>query len=263
MRFTLYTVDAFTDVPFQGNPAAVCLSDGPCDEKWMRLVAREMNLSETAFVHPVAGGYSLRWLTPTVEVDLCGHATLAAAFVLWQTGTLGVAQKASFHTRSGWVECVREGDWIALDFPSLPAAACEAPAGLVEALGCEALATGFNGMDYLVEVGDAEILRNLKPDLGALARMPARGVMVTSVSDSAHWDFLSRFFAPAVGVDEDPVTGSAHCALGPYWGEKLGKIELRAYQASRRGGELSVVLAGERVVLRGRAVLMSRVELQH
>lgn len=263
MSFALYTVDAFTAVPFQGNPAAVCLSDGPLEEHWMRLLAREMNLSETAFVHPVEGGYSLRWLTPTSEVELCGHATLAAAFVLWHTGALAVEQKARFQTLGGSLGCVWEGDWIAMDFPARPVRACEPPEGLAEALGCEVLASGFNGMDYLVEVRDAATLRRLVPDIGALAKIAARGVIVTSPSDTLQWDFLSRFFAPAAGVDEDPVTGSAHCALGPYWGAKLGKTELRAHQASRRGGELRVVLAGERVVLRGQSVLMSRVELQH
>jgi PhzF family phenazine biosynthesis protein len=229
----------------------------------MGLLAREMNLSETAFMHPVEGGYSLRWLTPKVEVQLCGHATLAAAHVLWHTGVIESSHKARFQTLSGWLECVREGEWIAMDFPARTAVACDTPTRLAEALGCEVEATCCNGMDYLVEVRDAGVVRGLTPNFAALSLLPVRGVIVTSRSDASEWDFVSRFFAPAAGVDEDPVTGSAHCALGPYWGEKLGKTRLVGYQASLRGGVVDVALAGERVVLRGRAVLMSRVELAH
>ncbi len=262
MEPALYTVDAFTGRPFSGNPAAVCLLPGPREDSWMRLLAREMNLSETAFVHPVDGGFSLRWWTPRVEVQLCGHATLAAACVLWEAGLLAPSEAARFQTLSGWLTCRQEGDWIAMDFPARPALPCETPAGLAEALGCEVVAAGCNGMDYLVEVRDAPTLRGLAPDFEALSKLPVRGVIVTSLSDSAEWDFVSRFFAPAVGVNEDPVTGSAHCALGPYWASRLGKAEFTAHQASERGGVVNLRLEGERVWLRGQAVLMSEVRLR-
>ncbi len=260
---TLHIVDAFTSEPFAGNPAAVCLLPGPSDELWMKRVAREMNLSETAFLYPMEGGFSLRWLTPAVEVKLCGHATLASAFALWETGVLDPGEIARFHTLSGWLTCEREGDWIAMDFPAKICLPCEPPAGLEEALGTELLFCGSNGMDYLVEVASAEVLRRLVPNLSLLSNLPVRGVIVTSGSDVEEIDFLSRFFAPAAGVNEDPVTGSAHCALGPYWQGKTGRNEYTAFQASERGGTVRLEVKGERVVLRGQAVLMSRVELLH
>jgi PhzF family phenazine biosynthesis protein len=229
----------------------------------MKRVAREMNLSETAFLHPVDGGFSLRWLTPAVEVKLCGHATLASAFVLWETGVLAHQDSARFHTLSGWLTCHREGDWIAMDFPTKECAPCDPPEGLAQAIGADLLFCGNNGMDYLVEVGDAAILRGLRPDLSHLTRLPVRGVIVTSPSDRGEFDFLSRFFAPAAGVNEDPVTGSAHCALGPYWAAKTGRTEFIAYQASERGGTVRLQVNRDRVMLRGQAVLMSRVELLH
>ena len=261
MNRTIHIVDAFTDRPFAGNPAAVCVLESPEDEAWMKLVAREMNLSETAFLHPVDGGWSLRWFTPAVEVKLCGHATLASAFTLWETGALPPGASARFHTLSGRLTCRRDGDWIEMDFPARIAGACAAPDGLETALGCKALWTGRNVMDYLVEVADESTLRSLKPDFGALARLPVRGVIATCRSASEEFDFVSRFFAPAAGVNEDPVTGSAHCALGPYWREKLGKSHFTAFQASERGGIVKVQVTGDRVLLRGRAVMMSRVEL--
>jgi PhzF family phenazine biosynthesis protein len=259
----IHIIDAFTDKPFAGNPAAVCVLDKPADETWMRLVAREMNLSETAFMHPVEGGYSLRWFTPAVEVKLCGHATLASAFTLWETGVLPPGGTARFHTLSGWLTCGREGDWIAMDFPAAIAEPCAPPGGLREALGCELSYSGCNGMDYLVEVADENALRGLKPDFTALSKLPGRGVIVTCGSESAGFDFLSRFFAPSAGVNEDPVTGSAHCALGPYWQVKLGKSDFSAYQASERGGVVKLSVRGDRVLLRGQAVLMSTVRLMH
>jgi PhzF family phenazine biosynthesis protein len=257
----LHIVDAFTDRPFEGNPAAVCVLDGAAEESWMKLVAREMNLAETAFLHPIEGGYSLRWFTPAVEVKLCGHATLASAFTLWETGVLGREEKARFQTLSGWLTCERVGDWIEMDFPAKGPAARAAPAGLSEALGAKLLWVGENGMDYLVEVGDEAILRGLRPNFTALGMLPVRGVIVTCRSERAGFDFVSRFFAPAVGVNEDPVTGSAHCALGPFWESRLGKKDFTAYQASERGGTVGVSVREERVVLRGQAVMMSRVEL--
>jgi PhzF family phenazine biosynthesis protein len=263
MPTILYTVDAFTDRPFAGNPAAVCITDSPREDAWMKLVAREVNLSETAFLHPIKDGWSLRWFTPAVEVKLCGHATLASAFVLWQTGVLPPGAEAKFHTLSGWLTCSQEEDWIAMDFPAAPAAPCEPPPGLADALGCNLLATASNGMDFLVEVAEEAGLRALKPNIPALMKLPARGIMVTSRCGTGHFDFVSRFFAPAAGVNEDPVTGSAHCALGPYWQAKLGKSDFIAFQASERGGIVKISVRGDRVILRGQALMMSRLELLH
>ncbi|MEI6716068.1 MAG: PhzF family phenazine biosynthesis protein [Verrucomicrobiota bacterium] len=261
MSQILHIVDAFTDTPFGGNPAAVCLREYPADESWMKLVAREMNLSETAFLHPLDGGFSLRWFTPSVEVKLCGHATLASAFVLWETGVLQPDAVARFETLSGWLTCRREGDWVVMDFPAKVCVPTPPPEGLAEALGCEILSCGLNGMDYLVEVANEKILRGLCPNMTALSKLPVRGIIATCRSESPQCDFVSRFFAPAAGVNEDPVTGSAHCALGPYWQAKLGKNEFTAYQASQRGGIVKLAVGGERVILRGQAVMMSRVEL--
>ena len=260
-RHTLHVVDAFTAKPFAGNPAAVCVLPSPRDETWMQLVAREVNLSETAFLHPIEGGYSLRWFTPMIEVKLCGHATLASAHTLWETGALAADQAARFHTLSGWLTCRREGDWIEMDFPATPAAPCVTPVGLSESLGAELLWTGSNGMDHLVEVADERVLRDLKPNFTALAPLTIRGVIVTCRSKSPEFDFMSRFFAPVAGVNEDPVTGSAHCTLGPYWQAKLGKGDFTAYQASARGGVVKVAVRGGRVLLGGQAVTVSRVEL--
>lgn len=258
---TLHLVDAFTSTPFAGNPAAVCILELPAEEAWMKSVAREMNLSETAYVHPIEDGWSLRWFTPAVEVRLCGHATLASAFALWQTGSLGANEPARFHTLSGWLTCRRDGDWIEMDFPAVAAEPCAPPAGLAEALGCALVSCGLNGMDYLVEVADEATVRALHPDFAALGRLPVRGVIVTARSATADFDFVSRFFAPAAGVNEDPVTGSAHCALGPHWQAQLGRSDFTACQASARGGVVRVGVRGERVLLRGQAVLMGRVEL--
>jgi PhzF family phenazine biosynthesis protein len=262
MSQTLHIVDAFTDKPFSGNPAAVCLLDSPADETWMTLVAREMNLSETAFLHPIEGGWSLRWFTPKVEVKLCGHATLASAFTLWETGVVDAVETLRFHTLSGWLTCRRVDEWIEMDFPAKVCEPCPAPVGLADALGCELVTCGLNGMDCLVEVADEKTLRALQPDFTALAKLPVRGVIATCSSEAKEFDFISRFFAPAAGVNEDPVTGSAHCALGPYWQAKLGLSDFTAYQASERGGIVKVGMRGERVLLRGQAVMMSKVKLR-
>ena len=262
MSHTLYVVDAFTAKPFSGNPAAVCVTDGPRDAGWMQHVAQELNLSETAFLYPMeSGGYHLRWFTPGAEVALCGHATLASAFTLWQTGALAREAEARFDTLSGWLSCKHQGEWIAMDFPTKAITPCDTPPGLAEALGVELGFVGINNMDYLVEVADAVALRGLQPNVTALASLPVRGVIVTAPSDTPEFDFLSRFFAPAVGVNEDPVTGSAHCALGPYWEAKLGKSELVGYQASARGGVVRLEVRGERILLCGQAVLVSQAEL--
>ena len=257
----IHVVDAFTKQPFKGNPAAVCILKEPRDDQWRRDVAREMNLSETAYLEKRAdGSFTLRWFTPAVEVDLCGHATLASAHILWETGELATSTKAVFHTRSGILSAAKQGDWIEMDFPAEPEKPAAAPADLLEGLGLKALYTGRNRFDYLVEVDGEEALRSLTPDLTRLKKVDMRGVIVTCRSASAEYDFVSRFFAPAVGVDEDPVTGSAHCCLGPYWGKKLGKRFLSACQASARGGVLRVGLKDDRVLIGGQAVTVLRAE---
>ncbi len=263
MPAVLFVVDAFTHIPFAGNPAAVCVLKMPADDTWMQKVAREMNLAETAFLWPIAGGYSLRWFTPTVEVDLCGHATLASAFTLWHTDQLQTAIEAKFKTRSGWLSCRQRDEWIDMDFPSLATTPCHIPDSLGDALGWEPRDLFKSSMDYLVEVPTEKVLRGMSVQMNLLAKLPARGVIVTCKSESADFDFLSRFFAPAAGVNEDPVTGSAHCALGPYWKTKLLKNDFKAFQVSERGGVIHLSVQGDRVILSGQAVLMSRIELFH
>ena len=254
----VFQVDAFTAERFKGNPAGVCVMAGPGDEGWMRSVAAEMNLSETAFLHRRDDGYGLRWFTPEVEVDLCGHATLASAHVLWEVGEIGRDEKVVFHTKSGALTASREGEWIELDFPATPAEMVEVPAELEDALGVKAVYVGKSRFDYLVEVGTEDEVRETAPDFGLLAQVSCRGVIVTSGADGGRFDFVSRFFAPGTGVNEDPVTGSAHCALGPFWQSRMGKSEFLAYQASRRGGEVRVRVDGERVRLGGQAVTVLR-----
>lgn len=261
MSLRITQVDAFTNQPFAGNPAAVCILPKPADPAWMLNVAREMNLAETAFLVRQNDGYDLRWFTPEVEIDLCGHATLASAHVLWEEGHLTPNTQARFHTKSGLLTADRNGSWIELDFPATPATPASPPPGLIEALGATPRFVGRSRFDYLVEVDDEATVRRLAPNLDALARVDARGVIVTSRADRGKFDFVSRFFAPQSGVPEDPVTGSAHCALTPYWSAKLGKKELVAYQASPRGGELRVRLDGDRVRLGGQAVTVLRGEL--
>jgi PhzF family phenazine biosynthesis protein len=261
MPIRITQVDAFTARPFAGNPAAVCLLSAPAPETWMRSVAAEMNLSETAFLVPAEDGYRLRWFTPAAEVDLCGHATLASAHVLWESGCLPAEAQARFHTRSGLLTAHRRGEWIELSFPSTPPAAEAAPPGLAEALGIRPLWTGRSCFDWLVEVESAAALRGTRPDFASLARIDTRGIIVTARSDDSAFDFVSRFFAPAVGIHEDPVTGSAHCALAPFWSQRLGKAEMNAFQASPRGGVLRVRLGEERVLLAGQAVTVMRGEL--
>ncbi len=261
MGLTIVQVDAFTDTPFRGNPAAVCVLPEPRDEGWMQAVAREMNLSETAFLLRQADGFGLRWFTPTVEVPLCGHATLASAHVLWEDGHLARDRQARFHTQSGLLTADRDGEWIELDFPLKPATPAPAPPGLAGALGAEPAYVGKNQLDYLVEVDSEATVRTLTPDHAALARLPVRGVMVTSRAATHGFDFVSRFFAPGSGIAEDPATGSSHCALGPYWAPKLGKTELLAYQASPRGGVIRLRLGVDRVKIGGQAVTVFRGEL--
>ena len=262
MELDIYQVDAFTGKPFSGNPAGVCVLDGPADEGWMQSVAREMNIAETAFLYIQGEHYNLRSLTPAVEVDLCGHATLASAHVLWETGVLSRAGKAVFETKSGILTAVDTGDMIELDFPREEASEAPAPENLLEAISVKPLYIGKNRFDYLIELASEEEVRGLEPDFALLKKVPARGVIVTSVSESQEYDFVSRFFGPASGIDEDPATGSAHCCLGPYWQGRLGKREFNAYQASPRGGEIYVRMDGDdRVILGGRAVTVLKCEL--
>ncbi|MCI0461462.1 MAG: PhzF family phenazine biosynthesis protein [Gemmataceae bacterium] len=262
MSLPIYHVDAFTDRPFGGNPAAVCLLSAPQDEVWMLLVAREMNLSETAFVYPEGQVFRLRWFTPAVEVELCGHATLATAHVLWETGRVRPDQVIPFTTLSGVLKAARQGEMIDLDFPLKPVEEASPPDGLAGALGAEILWVGRNLGHWLVEVGSEEVLGGVRPDMRGLARLlPVRGLIVTTRPSTAGYDFVSRYFAPAVGVPEDPVTGSAHCCLADYWGRKLGKSEMVGYQASARGGVVRVRVAGGRVFLGGQAVTVLRGEL--
>jgi PhzF family phenazine biosynthesis protein len=256
-------VDAFTAVPFAGSPAAVCIMPAARDAGWMQHVAREMNLSETAFVVPrgATGDFELRWFTPTVEVDLCGHATLASAHALWESGQIAATATARFHTRSGVLTAARRGEWIELDFPATPDEPIDPPAGLVEAIGARPLYVGRSRFDFLFELADETAVRNVRPDFGKLRAFAARGLIVTSRADDAGVDFVSRYFAPAFGIDEDPVTGSTHCCLGPFWARRLNKQSFAARQVSARGGELSVSLDGDRVRLGGQAVTVLRGEL--
>lgn len=261
MGVPIFQVDAFTNKRFSGNPAGVCLLPMPADEGWMQNVASEMNLAETAFLYEQEEGYHLRWFTPAAEVELCGHATLASAHILWQEGHLEPDEVAHFHTLSGLLSAKQAGDWIRLDFPATPAEPVTPPDELMQALGISPKYVGLNQFDYLVEVGIEETVRTMEPDLALLKKVTSRGVIVTSAARSPEFDFISRFFAPAVGIDEDPVTGSAHCCLGPYWGKHFGKRELVGYQASARGGTVKVQLEGERVHLEGQAVTVLRGEL--
>jgi PhzF family phenazine biosynthesis protein len=258
MSQEIFQVDAFTDTAFKGNPAGVCVMPQAGDEGWMQNLATEMNLSETAFLVRQDDGYNLRWFTPAVEVDLCGHATLASAHILWETGLLAVDEQARFFTRSGLLTAERQGDWIQLDCPSEPAIMVQAPENLDRALGVSVTYVAKNRFDFLVEVEAEDLVRNLTPDYVLLSSISSRGFMVTSRSDSSEIDFISRFFAPAFGINEDPVTGSAHCCLGPYWADKLNKRELTAYQASARGGIVRVRVSEERVYLLGQAVTVMR-----
>jgi PhzF family phenazine biosynthesis protein len=254
-------INAFTDAPFTGNPAAVCVLPGPADEAWMQIVAREMNLSETAFLYRHGDGYNLRWFTPTVEVDLCGHATLASAHMLWEQGHLAPQEPAQFQTKSGLLTAKRQGTWIELDFPAEREQPTTAPPALAKALDIAPRYVGKNRWDYVVEVDSEETVRALKPDLALLATIPMRGVMVTSRAASGDYDFVSRFFGPGAGIPEDPVTGSAHCCLGPFWQTRLKKDEMLARQVSARGGVVRVHVKESRVLLGGQAVTVWRGEL--
>ena len=260
MIIQLFQVDAFTKKPFQGNPAAVCLLEHTMPDEWMLQLAQEMNLSETAFLLPLEDGYSLRWFTPTLEVRLCGHATLASAHVLFENGIVPDGQTLHFSTLSGELKARHTTEGIELDFPSAPPQpAATVPLRLLEALGIREASVFISGNKHLIEIGSEAAVRALHPDFIALSHLPGRGIAVTARADAgSDYDFVSRYFAPWVGIDEDPVTGSAHCFLGPYWAENLGKSELLAYQASERGGSLGVRVTPERVYLTGQAVTVFR-----
>jgi PhzF family phenazine biosynthesis protein len=260
MPLAIVQVDAFTAHPFGGNPAAVCVLPAAGEAAWMARVAMEMNLSETAFLVPNGDAFDLRWFTPSVEVDLCGHATLGAAHVLWSEGHLEPGQTARFHTKSGLLTCDQRGDWIEMNFPAKFEEPAEPPPQLAEALGTELKYTGRNQFDYLVEVADEATLHGLAPKHHLLRELPVRGVIATA-RGTGQFDFVSRFFAPGSGIDEDPVTGSAHCALAPFWAARLGKTEMTGFQASKRGGVVKVRLEGDRVFLLGQAVIVLRGEL--
>lgn len=262
MGLMFHQVDAFTDRPFAGNPAAVIILPGMREDRWLQNVAMEMNLSETAFLVREKDGFHLRWFTPAVEVDLCGHATLASAHVLWEESVLKPGEQARFRTKGGLLAASRTDSWIELDFPAKLEERAPAPGELGRALGVEMKYIGKNQFDYLVEVASEEVVRAMKPDLGLLSRLPVRGVIVTSRSTAGKFDFISRFFAPASGVSEDPVTGSAHCCLGPYWRKLTGKSEFLAYQASSRGGVIRVRVGDNgRVYLAGQAVTVLKGEI--
>lgn len=262
MKQLIFQVDAFTNRPFAGNPAGVCLLEEAKDEHWMQAIAAEMNLAETAFLLPEADGYRLRWFTPTMEVDLCGHATLASAHILWEQGHLQHDQTAIFYTRSGVLTADWKEDWIELDFPADPPEETSLPPQIQQALGVDVKYVGLAQGYYLVEVESEEVLLNLQPDLAKLKQLPIhRDLIVTSRTNRDGIDFLSRMFAPMSGINEDPVTGSAHCCLGPYWGSILHKNQFTAYQASIRGGTLQVSNCGDRVKLGGQAVTVLRCEL--
>lgn len=255
----IYQVDAFTEKPFSGNPAGVCVLNERLDEELMQKIAMEINLSDTAFLVKEDEGYNLRWFTPNAEVDLCGHATLASAHILWEKGYLRKDQEAKFRTKSGLLTAKMNNSWIELNFPAVPEEEMEPPAELLEALEVEAVYIGKNKFDYLIEVKSEEIVRKIKPNFVKLVKVSARGVIVTS--KAKEYDFVSRFFAPEIGILEDPVTGSAHCCLGPYWQKKLNKDEFIAYQASERGGILKVKVLGDRVLISGKAVTVLEGEL--
>ncbi|MBC7909416.1 MAG: PhzF family phenazine biosynthesis protein [Pyrinomonadaceae bacterium] len=266
MTQKIFQVDAFTAEPYRGNPAGVCILPEEKDEQWMQAVAREMNVAETAFLVRDANdedNFHLRWFTPTVEIALCGHATLASAHVLWEEGIVRDEAKISFQTRrSGVLTAVRAGEWIEMDFPAEPATQQTSyPMELRDALKVEPRYVGQNRFDFIVEVENEKILRSIEPDMRLLCALDVRGVIVTSRAEDSKYDFVSRFFAPGAGVDEDHATGSAHCCLAPFWQERLGRAEMLGYQASPRGAEVRVRVVGERVLLGGQAVTVLRGEL--
>ena len=266
MKAKIFQVDAFTDRPFRGNPAGVCLLENARSDSWMQDIAVEMNVSETAFLLEIQEGFSLRWFTPKTEVSLCGHATLASAHVLWEEQILKPQEEAIFDTKSGKLVARKKGGWIEMDFPSGSVRAADAPKSLTKALNITpshiSRCVHSDGLLYLIEVESEDRVKNLDPDFNMLRSEDARAIIVTSIAKSGDYDFVSRFFAPAVGITEDPVTGSAHCYLAPYWADKLQKKELVGYQASRRSGVVHCRLSGDRVFLKGKAITILKGELE-
>lgn len=254
MSLPVYVVDAFAEKPFTGNPAAVVFLDGPRDDAWRAAVAREFNLSETAFVEAEGTAFRLRWFTPAVEVSLCGHATMAAAHALWESGHLPAGAPAEFLTKSGTITATRDDGHITLDLPARPVTVAKPPPGLLALLKDTPLWFGANDELQLAEMDSEETVRRAAPDFAALAAVSPKGLVLTAPARRKTYDFVSRCFFPAEGIPEDPVTGSAHCALGPYWAERLKKPVLTAFQASARGGVLLVRPKGERVDVAGRAL---------
>lgn len=253
----LYQIDAFTAEPFRGNPAAVCLLQFAAETEWMQAVAAEMNLSETAFVHPQEEGFGLRWFTPTVEVDLCGHGTLAAVQALVDHGWLKPGDPVQFDTRSGVLCSEWDESGITLDFPRVDA--CEGTrAGLADAIGVKPLGAYRSRDSWMVELDSVEAVRNLRPNLSVIASLVPHLLIVTAKAEQDDVDFVSRVFAPASGIAEDPATGSAHCLLAPFWQERMGKDSFRVLQLSERGGEIFCECRGERVILKGQAVTVFR-----
>ncbi|BAZ43050.1 Phenazine biosynthesis PhzC/PhzF protein [Chondrocystis sp. NIES-4102] len=264
MKQTIIQVDAFTNQMFRGNPAAVCVLQTPQNEQWMQAVAQEMNLSETAFLIKQEQDYNLRWFTPTTEVPLCGHATLASAHVLWTEGYASTGQTINFQTKSGLLTAKYQDNWISLDFPASRSQDIGPITKLQDALGVDIKTFAYNYLGYLVEISSPDQLQQLQPNFTLLKQLPISNVIVTSLAAAnSEYDFISRFFAPGLGVNEDPVTGAAHCCLAPYWRDRLGKDEFLAYQASSRGGVVKISYdGGDRVLLQGQAVTVMRGELQ-
>jgi PhzF family phenazine biosynthesis protein len=262
MGLPLFHVDAFTSFPFAGNAAAVCVLDEPREDAWLQHVASEMNLAATTFLSPQDDGYHLRWFSTKVELELCGHGTLASAHTLWEQGFLASDAQARFYTRAGLLTAERDGEWITLNFPAKPEEPAEILPAFRESLGVTPLYVGKSQLDYLVRVEAEEVVRGIQPDFALLAMLPARGVIVTAAANAGSgFDFVSRFFCPGVGIDEDQVTGSAHCVLSPFWSKHLGRERLTGYQASARGGFVRVRLDGDRVHLAGQAKTVLRGEL--
>lgn len=262
MKIPVSVVDAFADKPFEGNPAAVCLTESPLDPALMQRIAAEMNLSETSFLVPTGESYSLRWFTPVTEVDLCGHATLASAHALWESGALGLDRSALFDTRSGRLTCRRDGGLIAMDFPADPFRATDLGPSAAAALRATPTEVVRGRFDLLARFEKEEEILAIAPDFGVMKEIPVRGIIVTAPAQRPGFDFVSRFFAPALGVPEDPVCGSAHCTLGGYWRLRLGKDNLVGRQVSARGGTVSVRANQERVVLAGKAVTVIKGQIE-
>lgn len=264
MSIPFFHIDAFADRLFAGNPAAVCILNAHQEEGWMQQVAQEMNLPATAFLQRQDDGWNLRWFSPAVELALCGHGTLASAHALREYVGPGGNETIHFTTRAGLLTASYKGEWIELNFPAISTEPVEVKQDVIDALGAAPQFAGRGNLDLLVEVQSEDVVRDLKPDLDALkaATPGVRGIIVTSRAEGQAYDFVSRFFAPSTGIAEDPVTGSAHCCLGPFWSGRLGKSELVGYQASKRGGTVRVRLDGERAYLSGQAITLVQGEIQ-